>query len=55
MVLNKSYLFTASLSALPALKAGELLAGMVIALPVRGSRPARSSRLRTSKLPNPTS
>ena len=44
---------TASLSALPGLKAGTLLAGISISSPVCGLRPLRAARSRTSKLPNP--
>ena len=38
----------ASLSALPALNAGESDAGILIEFPVLGSRPVRASRLRVS-------
>ena len=47
------YYFTASLSALPGLKAGTLLAAISISLPVCGLRPLRAARSRTSKLPKP--
>lgn len=46
---------TASLSALPGLKAGTLLAGISISAPVCGLRPLRAERSRTSKLPKPIS
>ena len=49
---NQDYL-TASLSALPALKAGTLEAAILISLPVCGLRPLRAARSRTSKLPKP--
>ncbi len=44
---------TASFNALPALKAGTLLAGISISLPVCGLRPLRAALSRTSKLPKP--
>lgn len=43
----------ASLSFLPALKAGTLVAGTVIAFSVCGLRPLRSARFLTSKVPKP--
>src|SRR5690606_34871388 len=49
-----AYLETASLSDLPALKAGTLVAGMLIEAPVAGFTPLRAARSRTSKVPNPT-
>ena len=45
--------FTASLSALPGLNAGTLLAAISISSPVCGLRPLRAARSRTSKLPKP--
>src|SRR5690606_16342402 len=45
---------TASLSALPALKPGFIEAAILISSPVRGLRPVRAARLRTSKVPKPT-
>ena len=41
----------ASLSFLPALKAGALVAGILIAFPVYGLRSLRSARFLTSKVP----
>ena len=43
----------ASLSSLPALKAGTLVAEIIIAFPVCGLRPLRSARFLTSKVPKP--
>ena len=45
--------FTASFSALPALKTGALLAAMVMGLRVLGLMPACAARVLTSKEPNP--
>src|SRR3546814_3021533 len=45
--------FTASFSALPALKAGFFAAAIWISSPVRGLRPVRAARARTSKVPKP--
>lgn len=53
MYLEKLNYFTASLSALPGLKAGTLEAAISISLPVCGLRPLRAARSRTSKLPKP--
>ena len=47
--------FTAALSVAPALNAGTLEALIFNASPVAGLRPARAARLRTSKVPKPTS
>ncbi|BAM61482.1 DNA-binding protein HU [Streptococcus dysgalactiae subsp. equisimilis RE378] len=44
---------TASLRALPALKAGTFEAAISISAPVCGLRPLRAARSRTSKLPKP--
>src|SRR5690606_3071079 len=46
---------TASRSALPALKPGTFAALILIAAPVCGLRPVRAARLRTEKVPKPTS
>ena len=51
---DRFYYFTACLSSLPGLKAGTLVAGIVIASPVCGLRPLRSARSLTSKVPKPT-
>jgi hypothetical protein len=42
------------LSVLPALKAGTLEAAILISSFVRGLRPVRAARLRTVKVPKPT-
>lgn len=56
LLLQKYYLaFTASFNALPALKAGVFLAGMVRASPVCGLRPSRAARSLTSNEPKPSS
>src|SRR5690348_2882938 len=47
--------FSASLSALPALNAGTLDALILMFSPVRGLRPVRAERLRTTNVPKPTS
>lgn len=49
-----TYLLIASFKALPGLKAGTSVAGIVISLPVCGLRPLRAARWRTSKVPKPT-
>ena len=54
MPLQIYFFATASLSALPALKAGRLEAGTIIASPVLGLRPCFSARARTSNVPKPT-
>src|ERR1700758_31842 len=46
--------FTASFSALPALKDGFLLAAIFRGAPVLGLRPVRAARLRMAKVPKPT-
>ena len=48
-----NYLFTAFFNAELALKAGALLAAIVIVSPVLGFLPVLSLRVRTSKFPNP--
>src|SRR6185437_13960473 len=47
--------FSASFSALPALNAGTFDALILMVTPVRGLRPVRAARLRTTKVPKPTS
>lgn len=47
--------FSASFSALPALNAGTFDALILMVWPVRGLRPERAARLRTTKVPKPTS
>src|SRR5581483_10450716 len=47
--------FSASFSALPALNAGTFDALILMFSPVRGLRPVRAERLRTTKVPKPTS
>ena len=46
--------FTATLSVVPALKAGTFEASIFSASPVLGLRPVRMARLRTSNVPKPT-
>lgn len=49
------FYFTASLNALPALKAGALDAGISICSLVCGFKPVRAARSLSSNVPNPTS
>src|SRR5690606_32660274 len=51
--LVEPHYFTASLSLLPALKAGTFDSGIVSVSPVCGLRPTRAERLRVSNVPKP--
>src|SRR6266446_9718268 len=51
---REAYLSTASLKPCPAAKAGMVLAGILISLPLEGLRPARAFLFRGRNVPKPT-